>query len=152
MTRSKRASHTRRSTPVRLASRIHAHIPPSRRGPRYHRHNLKQKYSPKSCGYEDDSEDTYLSFLRGIRDTGNDDDDDNDNDAGSNGTGLDASSDGEELDEETTLVEMLGSSYSNPYSPIRPDFCSSEGSQRIQRRRRPSGAPARVRGRFTQPT
>ena len=115
MTRSKRASHTRRSTPVRLASRIHAHIPPSRRGPRYHRHNLKQKYNPKSCGYEDDSEDTYLSFLRGIRDTGNDDDDDND--AGSNGTDLDASSDGEELDEETTLVEMLGSSYSNPYSP-----------------------------------
>jgi len=141
MTRFKRASHTRRST-------IHAHIPPSCSRPRYQRHNLKQKYSPKSCGYEDDSEDTYLSFLRGIRDTGNDDDDD----AGSNGTGLDASSDGEELDEETTLVEMLGSSYSNPYSPIRPDFCSLEGSQRIQRRRRPSGAPARVRGRFTQPT
>jgi len=112
MTRSKRASHTRRSTPVRHASRIHAHIPPSRSGPRYQRHNLRQKYSPKSCGYEDDSEDTYLSFLRGIRDTGDDDDE-----VGSNGTDLDASSDDEELDEETTLVEMLGSSYSNPYSP-----------------------------------
>ena len=113
MTRSKRASHTRRSTPVRLglASRIYAHTPPSLNDLRYQRHNLKQKYSPKSCGYEDDSEDTYLSFLRGIRDTGNDNDD-----AGSDGTDLDASSDDEELDEETTLIEMLGSSYSNPSS------------------------------------
>ena len=112
MTRSKRASHTRRSTPVRLASRTYAHTPPSRNGPRYQRHNLKQKYSPKPCGYEDDSEDTYISFLRGIRDTGNDDDD-----AGSDGTDLDTSSDDDELDEETTLVEMLGSSYSDLSSP-----------------------------------
>ena len=117
MTRSKRAPHTRRSTPVRLASRLYAHTPLSRNGPRNQRHNLKQKYSPKPCGYEDDSEDTYISFLRGIRDAGNDDGDD---DAGSDGTDLDASGDDEELDEETTLVEMLGSSYSNLsllYSP-----------------------------------
>ena len=115
MTRSKRASHTRRSTVVRLASRTYAHTHPSRSVPRYQRRSLKQKYSPKSCGYEDDSEDTYLSFLRGVRDTEKDDDDDDD--AGSDGTGLDTSSNDEELDEETTLVEMLGSSYSNSSSP-----------------------------------
>jgi len=126
MTRSKRASHTRRSTPVRLASRIYAHTPPSRNGPRYQRQNLKQKYSPKPCGYEDDSEDTYISFLRGIRDTGNDDDDDDD-DAGSDGTDLDASGDDEELDEETTLVEMLGSSYSNHSSPYSPELLLIRG-------------------------
>jgi len=52
---------------------------------------------------------TPISFQRGIRDIGTDNDD-NDNDACSNGTNLDPSSDDEELDEETTLVEMLGSS------------------------------------------
>ena len=41
----------------------------------------------------------------------------NDDDAGSDGTDLDASNDDEDLDEETTLIEMLGSSYSNPSSP-----------------------------------
>jgi hypothetical protein len=123
MSRSKRASHTRRSTPVRLASRIYAHTPPSRNGPCHQRHNLKQKYSPKPCGYEDDSEDTYISFLRGVRDKANDDD----YDPGSDATDLEASGDGEELDEETTLVEMLGSSYSDPSLPYSPELLLIRG-------------------------
>ena len=70
-----------------------------------------QKYGAQSCAHEDDSEDNYLSFLRGVRDTGNDDD------AGSDGKDLDASNDDEELDEKATLVEVPSSSYSNPSSP-----------------------------------
>jgi hypothetical protein len=67
---------------------------------------------------EDDSEDTYLSLLRSIHDT---EDDDN---ASSDGTDIDASSDDqlEGWDEETALVEMLGSPYSIPSSLVHENF------------------------------
>lgn len=105
MTRYKRTSHSRPSTPARLASRIYAHTSPIRTDPRYQRrHKLKQKHSRKLRGYEDDSEDTYLSFLRAIHDTEDDDYARNPDE-----TDIDASSDDQEWDEEATLVEMLGS-------------------------------------------
>ena len=110
MTCPKRVLHTHHS-PVKLASRIYAHAPPLRNRRRYLRDFLKPKYGAESYDLEDNPDDTYLSFLRGLRDTVNDDD------AGSDGTDLDASNDDEDLDEETTLIEMLGSSYSNPSSP-----------------------------------
>lgn len=61
---------------------------------------------------EDDSEDTYLSLLRSIDDTEGDDNE------GSDGTDINTSSDDkrEGWDEETALVEMLGSPYSMPFS------------------------------------
>ena len=106
MTCPKRVLHTHHS-PARLASRIYAHATPLRNRRRYLRHFLKPKYGAESYDLEDDPDDTYLSFLRGLRDTVDDDD------AGSDGTDLDASNDDEDLDEETTLI----SSYSNPSSP-----------------------------------
>jgi hypothetical protein len=72
--------------------------------PRQLRHKLKQKHSRKLRGYEDDSEDTYLSFLRAIHDT-----EDDDRACNPDETDIDASSDDQEWDEEATLVEMLGS-------------------------------------------
>ena len=65
---------------------------------------------------EDDSEDTYLSLLRSIHDT------DGDDNESSDGTDINSSGElgGEDQlegwDEETALVEMLGSPYSMPFS------------------------------------
>jgi hypothetical protein len=76
-----------------------------RTDPRHQRrHKPKQKHSRKLRGYEDDSEDTYLSFLRAIHDAEDDDCAHNPDE-----TDIDASSDDQEWDEEATLVEMLGS-------------------------------------------
>ncbi|KAN0116565.1 hypothetical protein V8E52_005709 [Russula decolorans] len=105
MTRSKRTSHTRHSTPARCIPRIHAHSSPTRNKFRYQRHpNLKRKHSAISHRPGNNPEDTYLSLLRSIQETENDDD------ASSDGTNSDASSEDqlEGWDEETTLVEMLG--------------------------------------------
>ena len=57
-----------------------------------------------------------MSLLRSIQETENDDD------ASSDGTNSDASSEDrlEEWDEETTLVEMLGCSYLNPFLSVTP--------------------------------
>jgi hypothetical protein len=105
MTRYKRTSHTRHSTPAQLESRVYACTSPARSGPRsQRRHDLKQKRSRKLRGYEDDSEDTYISFLRATHDAEEDDCPSN-----PDGTDIDASSDEHEWDEEATLVEMLGS-------------------------------------------
>ena len=109
MTHCKRASHTRHSTPAQLALQIYAHTYPIRSDPHYRRCNdIKQKHSRKLHGHEDDSEGTYPSFLRAICDT-------KDEDCASNPDGIDvdASSGDQEWDEEATLIEMLGSPYSN---------------------------------------
>lgn len=136
MTRSKRTSHIRHSTPARCIPRIHAHLSPTRNKFHYQRHpDLKRKHSGISYRPGINSEDTYLSLLRSIQETENDDN------ASSDGTNSDASSEDhfEGLDEETTLVEMLGCPYSNPF-PFHNaiEFGSSEGLQRIQRRTNPS--------------
>jgi hypothetical protein len=115
MTRSKRTSHTRHSTPARCIPRIHAHSSPTRNKFRYQRHpNLKRKHSAISHRPGNNPEDTYLSLLRSIQETENDDD------ASSDGTNSDASSEDqlEGWDEETTLVEMLGCPYSNPFLSV----------------------------------
>ena len=115
MTRSKPTSHTRHSTPARRMSRIHTHTSPTRNKFRHPLHpNLKRKHTGISYRPGNNSEDTYLSLLRSLQETENDDD------ASSDGTGSDASIDDqlEGWDEETTLVEMLGCPYSNP-SPSR---------------------------------
>jgi len=113
MTRSKRTSHTRHSTPARRIPRIHAHSSPTRNKFRDQRHpDLKRKHSGISYRPRNsNSEDTYLSLLRSIQQPENDD-------ASSDGTNSDASSEDqlEGWDEETTLVEMLGCPYSNPFS------------------------------------
>ncbi len=118
MTRSKRPSHIRHSTPARCLPRtIHAHSSPTRNKFRYQQHpDLKRKRSLSgiSCRPGNDSEDTYLSLLRSIQETENDDD------ASSDGTNSDASNE-EQLegwDEETTLVEMLGCPYFNPFPSV----------------------------------
>jgi hypothetical protein len=105
MPRCKRASHTRHSTPTRLASRIYARTSLARSGPRcQRRHDLKKKHNQELRGYEDDSEDTYLSFLRATHDA-----EDDGWASNPDGTDFDASSDEQEWDEEATLVEMFGS-------------------------------------------
>ena len=114
MTRSKHTSHTRHSTPARRKPRIHAHSSPTRNEFRYQRHpNLKRKHSGISYR-PGNNEDTYLSLLRSIQETENNDD------ASSDGTNSDASSEDqlEKWDEETTLVEMLGCPYSNPFPSV----------------------------------
>jgi hypothetical protein len=115
MTRSKRTSHTRHSTPARCIPRILAHSSPTRNKFRYQRHpNLKRKHSGISYRPGNDSEDTYLSLLRSTQEIENDDD------ASSDGTKSDASNEDqlEGWDEETTLVEMLGCPYSNPFPSV----------------------------------
>ena len=115
MTRSKRTSHTRHSTPARCMPHIHAHSSPTRNKLRHQRHtNLKRKHNGISHRPGSNSEDTYLSLLRSIQETENDDD------ASSDGTNSDASSEDQldGWDEETTLVEMLGCPYSNPFPPV----------------------------------
>ena len=110
MTRSKLTSHTRHSTPARCISRIYAHSSPTRNKFHFQRRpNSKRKHSGISHRPGNTSEDTYLSLLRSIQETENDDD------ASSDGTNSDASSEDqlEGWDEETTLVEMLGCPYSN---------------------------------------
>ena len=112
MTRSKRTSHTRHSTPARRIPRIHAHSSPTHNKFRYQRHpNLKRKNSGISYRPGNNSEDTYLSLLRSIQETENDDH------VSSDGTNSEALSEDqlEGWDEETTLVEMLGCPYSNPF-------------------------------------
>lgn len=107
MTRSKRVSYTRPTNPVRPVSQIYAHTTSTCSDPRYRRHHyLKQKHNRKLRASEGDPEDTYLSFLRGGHDTEDDDK------ASSDGTNINANSDDEEWDEETTLVEILGTPYS----------------------------------------
>lgn len=126
MTRSKRASHTRPTNPIRPISRIYAHTTPTCNGPRYQRHyHLNQVHNRKLRTSEGDPEDTYLSFLRGIHDT-------EDDKESSDGTNIDASSDDQEWDEETTLVEILGSPYSILSPPYSLDFCSSDSVQCTQ--------------------
>lgn len=112
----KRTSHPRHSTPVRFPSRINAHTTPTHNIPCYRRRlGVKQKNSSTSIshGRGDDSEDSYRSLLRSIHDPEDDDDNDNDGTVSSEGLDTDASSDDQEWewDEETTLVEMLGSPY-----------------------------------------
>ncbi len=109
MTRSRRASHIRHSTPAKRITRIHAHTSPTRNKFRHQRHP-KHGGIPHRPG--NNSEDTYLSLLRNIQEMENDDD------ASSDGTDSNASSDDrlEGWDQETTLVEML----SSPYSTLSP--------------------------------
>ncbi|KAI0284852.1 hypothetical protein BC826DRAFT_129738 [Russula brevipes] len=105
MTRSKR---TPRSFPVGLLPRNVAHIPNAHSTPRRQRRRYsrqKHRYSDISHSREDDSEDTYRSMLQSIHDADAEDDDAR--------SYLDASSDDQEWDEETTLVEMLGSPAEN---------------------------------------
>ncbi|KAF8470457.1 hypothetical protein DFH94DRAFT_771335 [Russula ochroleuca] len=106
MARFKLTPHIRHSTPTSFKLHINAHTTHTRRKPRYQRHlNLKQKHGSMLHRREDDSEDTYLSLLRSIDDTEGDDNE------GSDGTDINTSSDDkrEGWDEETALVEMLGS-------------------------------------------
>ena len=116
MTRSKRTSHTRHGTPARCnIPHIHTHSSPTRKKFRYQRHpDLKRKHSGISYRPGDSSEDTYLSLLRSIQETENDDD------ASSDGNNSDASTEDrfEGWDEESTLVEMLGCPYSNPFPSV----------------------------------
>jgi hypothetical protein len=129
MTRFKR---TPRSFPVGLSPRIVAHIPNAHSTPRRQRRRYsrqKHKYSDISHSREDDSEDTYRSLLQSIHDA-------EDDDASSLGTDLDASGDDQEWDEETTLLEMLGSPYLSFPLPLRRTFSheklhSAENQERI---------------------
>jgi hypothetical protein len=113
MTRSKRTPHTRHSTPARCKPHIHAHSSSTRNEFRYQPHpGLKRKHSGISYRPGNNSEDAYLSLLRSLQE--------NNDDASSDGTNSDASSEGqlEGWDEETTLVEMLGCPYSNPFPSV----------------------------------
>ena len=113
MTRYKHTPHIHHSTPARRMPRIHTHTSPTRNKYRHLLHpNLKRKHSGFSYRLGNNSEDTYLSLLRSLQETKNDDD------ASSDGTGSDASIDDqlEGWDEESTLVEMLG----RPYSKLFP--------------------------------
>lgn len=117
MARFKHTPHTRHSTPTSFKPHIYAHTTHSRHKPRHQRHfDLKQKHGSMLRHREDDSEDTYLSLLRSIHDT------DGDDNESSDGTDINSSGElgGEDQlegwDEETALVEMLGSPYSMPFS------------------------------------
>lgn len=118
MARFKRA-HTRHSTPASLIPHIYAHTSPVRRKHRQQRHpDLKRKHANTLHRREDDLEGTYLSLLQSSHDS------EDDNNANSDGTDIDASSNDqpEEWDEDTALVEMLGSPYLTPLLNARDFF------------------------------
>ena len=109
MTRYRRTLGPHHSTPRPHSTRIYAHISPKSRNTRHRRHVHSQKKNEKGRDSRDDLEDTYRSLLyeeNGTRD------DDNRSDDGT------ISSDNSEWDEETTLVEILGSPYLNHFHPL----------------------------------
>jgi len=156
MVRSKhttKASNARHHTPPRHVSRLCAHTPPMHSTPRYQRHFILEKQKKtrrKSHDHEDDWDDTYSSLLRGMHSGKNDDGDDDGDDASADEIDTNASSEDEDWDE-TTLIEMLGSSYSNSFfSLYTAHFAHQiEGLQRRQQNARPPIAQQRVYGRFT---
>ncbi|KAI9449729.1 hypothetical protein BJY52DRAFT_225397 [Lactarius psammicola] len=109
MTRYRRTSGLHHSTPRPHLTRINAHTPPKSRNPRHRRRVHLQKNNDMKRDSKDDLEDTYRSLLYGK----NGAKDDNNGSSDSDGNNTDHSSDDSEWDEETTLVEILGSSEYN---------------------------------------
>ena len=85
--------------------RIYAHTSPTSPNPRHQRRVRLQKNNDLRRDQKDNLEDTYRSLLFGENDAGNDENGSEDR------TDMDSSDDNSEWDEETTLVEMLGSPY-----------------------------------------
>lgn len=85
--------------------RIYAHTSPTNHNPRHQRRVRLQKNNDMRRGQKDNLEDTYRSLLFGESGTGDDEN------RSSDGTDMDDSGDNSEWDEETTLVEILGSPY-----------------------------------------
>jgi hypothetical protein len=117
MPRSKRTPHTRAMTPVRK-SRIYAHTSPTysvfRSQSDHKRRTFLQKNSGKRQIREEDFEDTYHSSLRGT--------DSIEVDGNLDGTDIESNSNDDEWDEETTLIEMLSSPYSEHFLPIHQNI------------------------------
>ena len=113
MTRYKRTSGRRSSTPRAHSTRIYAHTSPASRNRRHLRRvHLQEKNDDMRRDQKDGLEDTYRSLLCGENGAGYDES------RSSDGSDMDDSSNESEWDDETTLVEMLGSPYlSSPRSP-----------------------------------
>ena len=105
MARYRRTSGKRSSTPGAHLMRIYAHTSPTNHNPRHQRRVRLQKNNDMRRGQKDNLEDTYRSLLFGESGTGDDEN------RSSDGTDMDDSGDDSEWDEETTLVEILGSPY-----------------------------------------
>lgn len=114
MTRYRRTSGQHNGTPRPDLKRIYAHTSPKSRNTRHQRHVHLRTNDEKRRDRKDDLEDMFRSLLCGENGTNDDEN------RSSDGT---SSSDDSEWDEETTLVEILGSPYLSRFHPYNLFFC-----------------------------
>lgn len=128
MTRYRRTSGLHHRTPKPHLTRINAHTSPKNRNPRHQRRVHLQKNNEMRRDRKDDLEDTYRSLLYGENGARDDDN------GSSDGSNMDHSSDDLEWDEETTLVEMLDSSYLNLFHLLYYFFADSVANREYNER------------------